>query len=130
MFRKLFECLLPCLVSSLDASNTRCGAILSLDYMIYHKNCSSDERSKHFNMERNDSFSFRLEFVLKIVLAYWFSDSQSAIHFIENGSKKLGLQAIAIDIFETYLSYNISLFPRWIPRHKNQTADIVSKLIH
>ena len=60
---------------------------------------------------------------------YWFSDNQSAVHTIENGSKKLALQAIAIDIFGTCLRFNISLISRRIPGDKNQTADVTSELI-
>ena len=60
---------------------------------------------------------------------YWFSDNQSAVHIIENGIKKLALQAIAIDIFGTCLRYNISLISRWVPGDKNKTADVISELI-
>ena len=43
---------------------------------------------------------------------------------------KLALQAIAIDIFGTYLRCNISLISRWpVPGDKNQTADVISELI-
>ena len=60
---------------------------------------------------------------------YWFSDNQTAVNNINYGSRKLELQSIALDIFSVCLHNNISLFPHWIPRDMNKTADFVSKLV-
>ena len=45
-YARLFECTPSIIVSSPDASNTGCSAILFLDNIICHKNCSSGERSE------------------------------------------------------------------------------------
>ena len=60
---------------------------------------------------------------------YWFSDNEAAVNNINYGSRKLELQSIALDIFSVCLHNNISLFPHWIPRDMNETADFVSKLV-
>ena len=115
-----------------DASSTGCGTILSFDKMICHKNWSSDERLKSSTWREMTAVHLGLDSFKKFIgckSIYWFSDDQSAVHIMKNGSKKLALQAIAINIFQTCLRYNISLIPRWIPRDKNQTADAISKLI-
>ena len=130
--KKLFEYTPPSILSFSDASSTGCGTILSLDNMICHKNWSSDERLKSSTWRELTAVHLGLDSFKKFISCksyYWFSDNQSAVHIIENGSKKLALQAIAIDIFGTCLLCNISLIPRWIPRDKNQTADVISKLI-
>ena len=55
--------------------------------------------------------------------------NQAAVNNINYGSRKLELQSIALDIFSVCLLNNISLFPHWIPRDMNETADFVSKLV-
>ena len=54
---------------------------------------------------------------------YWFSDNQVAVNNINYGSRKLELQSIALDTFSVCLHNNISLFPHWISRDMNETAD-------
>ena len=97
-----------------------------------HKNWSSDERLKSSTWRELTAVHLGLDSFKKFISCksiYWFSDNQSAVHIIENGSEKLVLQAAAIDIFETCLRYDIFSIPRWIPRDNNQAADVISKLI-
>ena len=66
---------------------------------------------------------------LKSKSVYWFSDNQAAVNNINYGSRKLELQSIALDILSVCLHNNISLFPHWISRDMNETADFVGKLV-
>ena len=65
---------------------------------------------------------------LKSKSVRWFSDNQVAVNNTNYGSRKLELHSIALDIFSVCLHNNISLFPHWIPRDMNETANFVSKL--
>ena len=56
----------------------------------------------------------------------------SAVHIIENGSKKkqTSVTGYCNRVFGTCLRFNISLISRWsVPGDKNQTADVISELI-
>ena len=113
--KKLFEYTPSSILSLSDASSTGCGTILSLDN-ICHKNWSSDERLKSSTWRELTAVHLGLVSFKKLISCksvYWFLDDQPAVHIIENGSKKVALQAIAIDIFGTCLRYNIPLIPRW-----------------
>ena len=57
----------------------------------------------------------------------WFSDSMNACRIVKTGSTRDHLQHLAIDIYNICIINNITLFPTWIPREENETADIISK---
>ena len=46
---------------------------------------------------------------------------------LTNGSKKQHLQAVTMDIFKLCIENNINLFPEWVPRSEDETADWISK---
>ena len=58
-----------------------------------------------------------------------FSDSQGACTIVDEGSPKLILHQLAIDIFVLALHNDITLFRQWIPRSENERADIISKFL-
>ena len=59
----------------------------------------------------------------------WFTDNQNVVRIIKVGSRVDELQKLALCIFRTTLSCNITLEPEWIPREDNQTADEFSRIV-
>ena len=55
------------------------------------------------------------------------TDNQNVVRALTNGSKKQHLQAVTMDIFKLYIENNINLFPEWVPRSENESADWISK---
>ena len=54
-------------------------------------------------------------------------DNQNIVCVLTNGSKKLHLQAVTMDIFKLCIENNINLFPEWVHRSENETVDWKSK---
>ena len=61
----------------------------------------------------------------------WFTDNQNVVQIIKLGSRKDELQQLALNIFRTSMSNNITLEfePEWIPRNENQIADELSRVV-
>ena len=55
------------------------------------------------------------------------TDNQIVVRALTNESKKQHLQAVTMDIFKLCIENNINLFPEWVPRSENDTADWISK---
>ena len=55
------------------------------------------------------------------------TDNQNVVRALTNGSKKQHLQAVTMDIFKLCIENNINLFPEWVPRSENESADWISK---
>ena len=55
--------------------------------------------------------------------------NQNVESILLNGSKKLDLQALALEAFQICLKYRISLDARWIPRDLNVRAYSISKFV-
>ena len=58
-----------------------------------------------------------------------FSDNQGTCTIVDNGSPKLILNQLALDIFVLALHNDTMLCPQWIPRSENECADIISKFL-
>ena len=58
---------------------------------------------------------------------YEIKQSSTASLIVAPGSNKEHLQTLAEDIYELTIKYSIVLQVKWIPRHKNQSADALSK---
>ena len=58
---------------------------------------------------------------------HWKTDNYAASLIVASGSNKEHLQALAEDIYEFTIKHSIVLQVKWIPRHKNQIADALSK---
>ena len=56
-----------------------------------------------------------------------YVDNFSASRILTVGSAKMHLQALAIEIFQIFLTNNIRLWPTWVPRELNYVADYYSK---
>ena len=59
----------------------------------------------------------------------WFTGNQNVVRIIKVGSRKDELQQLALNIFRTSMSNNITLEPEWIPRNENQIADELSRVV-
>ena len=58
---------------------------------------------------------------------HWETDNYAAFLIVASGSNKEHLQALAEDIYELTIKHSIVLQVKWIPRHKSQIADALSK---
>ena len=59
----------------------------------------------------------------------WFTDNKNVARIVCKGSTKAVLQKLALDIFSTFLKYNINIAMVWIPRSENDKADILSRIV-
>ena len=59
----------------------------------------------------------------------WFTDNQGVVSIVQNGSMKLDLHELAIEIYKRCIELNISLKVDWIPRNDNKVADSISRSI-
>ena len=131
--KNLFVSSIPFIIPFSDASETSCASLLSIDGVISHRTWLQVERCRSSTWREMTAVHYSLiSFLpfLKSKSVYWFSDNQAAVININYGSRKLELQSIALDIFSVCLNNNNSLFPHWIPRDMNETADFVSKLVN
>lgn len=131
--RKLFSHQPPSIISYSDASSVACGAfIVSCGELVAHKMWSEGEASMSSTWRELKAIQYALySFVhfLKGQSVHWFTDNQGAVSIIKNGSPKQHLHEIALDLFSFCLLHCISIFPEWIPRDLNVTADKISKFI-
>ena len=58
---------------------------------------------------------------------HWENDNYAASLTVASGCNKEHLQTLAEDIYELTIKYSIVLQVKWIPLHKNQIADALSK---
>ena len=56
----------------------------------------------------------------------WFSDNQNMLRIIETGSRNLGLQREAIEIYSIAMKGQVRIEPEWI-QEQNQQADLLRK---
>lgn len=124
---------LPVRVSFSDASDSACGAFVeSNPELVFHQNWSPEERLQSSTWRELKAASLALEaFARRLSNArvIWYSDNQNVESILLNGSRKLDLQALALDAFQICRKYRISLDARWIPRNLNVRADSISKLV-
>ena len=57
---------------------------------------------------------------------HWETDNYAASLIVASGSNKEHLQTLAEDIQELTIKHSIVLQVKWVPRHKNQIADVLS----
>ena len=58
---------------------------------------------------------------------HWKIDNYAASLIVASGSNKEHLQTLAEAIYELTIKYSIIIQVKWIPRHKSQIADALSK---
>ena len=71
---------------------------------------------------------YALKAELKDQRVQWRVDNINLIHIMRKGSMKAKLQNVLMDILNVTESYNIVIFPVWIPRGQNERADLLSRL--
>ena len=55
------------------------------------------------------------------------SDNQNVVHILSHGSKEPKLHELALQSFKFCIANSIQLYPEWIPRSENFSADLFSK---
>ncbi|XP_068738599.1 uncharacterized protein [Montipora capricornis] len=124
---------LPFRVSFSDASDSACGAFVeSHSELVFHQNWSPEEKVKSSTWRELKAVCLALEAFagrLSNTRVIWYSDNQNVESILLNGSRKLDLQALALEAFQICLKYRISLDARWIPRDLNVRADSISKIV-
>ena len=68
-------------------------------------------------------------FLLKNQCVQWNTDNLNVTRIIKNGSTKEHLQALAVEVFQRCLFYDVEIVPCWIPREENILADEISKTV-
>lgn len=117
-----------------DASGTGFGgyAVEELGNVIAKGNFNSFERGTSSTCRELLAVKYVLQSIphaLKNKTIEWFTDSDNACKIIKSGSTRTHLQNLAVEIFNICVIQNITIFPTWIPRDENQTADAISKSI-
>lgn len=59
----------------------------------------------------------------------WFSDSQNTCRIVSVGSSRPELQAIAVEIFEVCMSFDIAMEIEWLPRSQNDRTDYLRRIV-
>ena len=117
-----------------DTSNRACGAILQIDGIkkTFHRNWSESEQQQSSTWREWTAVCHAVEAVkpdLQSRTVSWFTDNQSIVSIISNGSKVENLQFLALNLFMICIESNISIDVKWIPREANSDADTISKII-
>lgn len=128
------ENLIPSKVVYSDASNDACGAVLDVDGVkkISQCNWSEEEKTKSSTWRELKAVRLALEAFrsdLSNRTIAWFTDNQSIVSIVSNGSKVQNLQDLALELFTICAQCNISLDVKWIPRDLNTEADSVSRIV-
>ena len=116
-----------------DASDTGYGG-----YVVEHGPCVA--YGQWTEQEAQQSSTWReLTAVLRVLMSVatklkncrvrWFTDNQNVARILLVGSKKPQLHAEAIKVLSLSVHYQIRLEPEWIPRHLNERADYLSRIV-
>lgn len=115
-----------------DASDHACSSFIDNDHKIFHQNWSPAESSKSSTWRELRTVDLALSafaLVLQGKRVAWFTDNNSVVSIVHNGSKVTELQSLALSIFNVCARHGISLEIKWIPRSFNYQADLLSRTI-
>lgn len=115
-----------------DASDIGAAGILKEANVVMHKHWLQNEVGKSSTWRELKAIELCITSFTKLLQnnsVSFYSDNQSAVSIVKKGSKKSELQVMALSIFNTCVSNNISLFCHWIPRGENEQADALSRII-
>ena len=116
-----------------DASNTGFGGYaVEHGNHIAHGQWSPEESQRSSSWRELRAVTLTLKAFAKQLANHrvrWFTDNQNVAHIIKVGSKKVELQAEALDIFKLSVQHNIIMEPEWIPREQNEVADYLSRIM-
>jgi hypothetical protein len=129
--RSLRETTICELIVYTDASNKGFGGYIK-------GNDESETIGAWHKVESGESSTLReMEALRRVILSNekslsgkavsWRTDSKNAAAIVKQGSTKLDLQKLAIEIQNCCDRCDINLFPMWIPRNENQEADFLSR---
>ena len=116
-----------------DASDTGYGG-----FVVEHGPCVAYGQWTEWEARQSSTWR-ELTAVLQILMAVveklkncrvrWFTDNQNVARILQVGSKKSGLHATAVKVFSLSVQHHIRLEPEWIPRHLNERADYLSRIV-
>ena len=105
-----------------DASSTGYGGyVVELGPQVSHGQWTPDQAKCSSTWRELRAVDHVLRsFALKLQghTVKWFTDNQSIVSIIQNGSKKPHLQDGAISIFEACFQHSIKVEMEWVPRHQ------------
>ncbi|XP_067041129.1 uncharacterized protein [Acropora muricata] len=115
-----------------DASDHACSSFMDNDHKIFDQNWSPAESSKSSTCRELRTVNLAL-FAFALVLqgkrVAWFTDNNSVVSIVHNGSKVTELQSLALCIFNVCARHGVSLEIKWIPRSFNYQAVFLSRTI-
>ena len=106
--------------------------ILSFYQKTFHRNWSESEQQQSSTWRELRAVCHAIEAFkpdLQSRTVSWFTDNQSIVSIISNGSKVENLQFLALNLFMICIESNISIDVKWIPREANSDVDTISKII-
>ena len=115
-----------------DASDHACGAFVQSEGKLFQQNWSPEESAKSSTWRELKAVQLALESFaneLNGQQVAWFTDNANVVSIVNQGSKVKDLQTLALSIFTTCLSLNISVEMKWIPRDTNVNADCLSRIV-
>ena len=110
----------------------------SFSTLIRLVDCVSFEHWNEFEASQSSTFK-ELKALLYVLQSFsaalshrkvdWLSDNQNTCRIVSVGTSKLELQALAIEIFEVCMSFDITMEIKWLARSQNDKADCLSRII-
>ena len=123
----------PEIIAFSDASSVA-GAAFTMHYgkQVAHRMWDSNEQQKSSTWRELEALAFGLEAFTTFAKGKtikWFTDCQNVERITQVGSKKPELQEIALRIFQNCVKNAIQLDVQWVPRSKNEEADMLSRIV-
>ena len=115
-----------------DASDRACGSFVQTKGKLFQQNWSPEESAKSSTWRELKAVELALESFpneLSGQQVTWFTDNVNVVTIVNQGSKVKNLQNLALAIFTTCLSLNISVEMKWTPRDINVKADYLSRIV-
>jgi len=115
-----------------DASDRACGSFVQSEGKLFQQNWSPEESAKSSTWRELKAVQLALESFFNELSGQqvaWFTDNANVVTIVNQGNKVKDLQTLALAIFTTCLSLNISVEMKWIPRDINVKADYLSRIV-
>ena len=131
--RVLYPYQVPTLFISSDTSNHA----LSAQFLKGRREYICFKNFKEYEIKRSSTSRelFAIQFALHSFApmisnksVHWETDNYAASLIVTSESNKAHLQTLVEDIYVLTIQHSIFLQVKWIPRHKNQIADTLSKI--
>jgi hypothetical protein len=116
-----------------DASSSGCGGfIVNINDSVCHRSWLKGEEKESSALRELMGVNTVLTSVPHLLSTHvvkWYTDNQSVVSIVQNGSMRPKLHEMALKIFSFSIEHSIKLDMEWIPRGENEKADQVSRIV-